>query len=98
MFRKKSIWLALSAAVVFGSAFGQLSVTPALPERAWTHTTGQLRKVDVLAHPQVSVIRAAEVLFLRVVSFQRLAANNAIYRHALPPIPKVFRAKLYART
>ena len=37
MFCKKSIWLALSSAVIFGSAFGQLSVTPALPERAWTH-------------------------------------------------------------
>ena len=37
MFRKKSFWLALSSAVVFGSAFGQLSVTPALPEKAWTH-------------------------------------------------------------
>ena len=34
---KKTIWLVLSSAIVFGSAFGQLSVTPALPERAWTH-------------------------------------------------------------
>ena len=37
MFCKKTIWIALSSAVVFGSAFGQLSVTPALPERVWTH-------------------------------------------------------------
>ena len=37
MFCKKTIWLALSSAVIIGSAFGQLSVTPALPERAWTH-------------------------------------------------------------
>ena len=37
MFCKKSIWLALSSAVVFGSAFGQLSVTPALRERVWNH-------------------------------------------------------------